>query len=201
MRAAGSVRSATSSWSDATGPSSADILLSHTHWDHIQGLPFFKPLSAPGNRFCIVRRRPGGRGARGDPATADGPDGISRAARARSPRRFRSRRSAKARSRSAGSPSERSAFAIPEPRWAIGWPPPMAGRSSPTSPTTSWATAARYPVGPDWRAPPGAVPRGSRHADPRRDVLGPDHAGALRVGTLDPAPGGRRWRPRPGADD
>jgi phosphoribosyl 1,2-cyclic phosphodiesterase len=24
----------------------ADILLSHTHWDHIQGLPFFKPLSA-----------------------------------------------------------------------------------------------------------------------------------------------------------
>ncbi|MGH7580462.1 MAG: MBL fold metallo-hydrolase [Gemmatimonadales bacterium] len=32
---------------------SADILLSHTHWDHIQGLPFFKPLSAPGNAFCI----------------------------------------------------------------------------------------------------------------------------------------------------
>jgi phosphoribosyl 1,2-cyclic phosphodiesterase len=34
-------------------PISADILLSHTHWDHIQGLPFFKPLSAPGNSFCI----------------------------------------------------------------------------------------------------------------------------------------------------
>jgi phosphoribosyl 1,2-cyclic phosphodiesterase len=32
---------------------SADILLSHTHWDHIQGLPFFKPLSASGNSFCI----------------------------------------------------------------------------------------------------------------------------------------------------
>jgi phosphoribosyl 1,2-cyclic phosphodiesterase len=31
----------------------ADILLSHTHWDHIQGLPFFKPLSARGNRFCV----------------------------------------------------------------------------------------------------------------------------------------------------
>ena len=32
---------------------SADILLSHTHWDHIQGLPFFKPLSGKGNRFCV----------------------------------------------------------------------------------------------------------------------------------------------------
>ncbi len=31
----------------------ADILLSHTHWDHIQGLPFFKPLSGKGNRFRV----------------------------------------------------------------------------------------------------------------------------------------------------
>ena len=36
-----------------TGTLSADILLSHTHWDHIQGLPFFKPLSGSGNRFCV----------------------------------------------------------------------------------------------------------------------------------------------------
>lgn len=28
------------------GQITADILLSHTHWDHIQGLPFFKPLSS-----------------------------------------------------------------------------------------------------------------------------------------------------------
>lgn len=34
-------------------PLAADLLLSHTHWDHIQGLPFFKPLSAAGNNFCI----------------------------------------------------------------------------------------------------------------------------------------------------
>ena len=34
-------------------PITADILISHTHWDHIQGLPFFKPLSAAGNEFCI----------------------------------------------------------------------------------------------------------------------------------------------------
>lgn len=35
------------------GPLSADILLSHTHWDHIQGLPFFKPLSVRGASVCI----------------------------------------------------------------------------------------------------------------------------------------------------
>jgi phosphoribosyl 1,2-cyclic phosphodiesterase len=35
------------------GTIAADILLSHTHWDHIQGLPFFKPLSASGNRFRV----------------------------------------------------------------------------------------------------------------------------------------------------
>lgn len=31
----------------------ADILLSHTHWDHIQGLPFFKPLSSRGTSVYI----------------------------------------------------------------------------------------------------------------------------------------------------
>jgi phosphoribosyl 1,2-cyclic phosphodiesterase len=32
---------------------SADILLSHTHWDHIQGLPFFKPLGIRHNEVTI----------------------------------------------------------------------------------------------------------------------------------------------------
>ena len=31
----------------------ADLLLSHTHWDHIQGLPFFKPLSVRGSRVRV----------------------------------------------------------------------------------------------------------------------------------------------------
>ena len=32
---------------------SATILLSHTHWDHIQGFPFFAPLFIPGNRITV----------------------------------------------------------------------------------------------------------------------------------------------------
>lgn len=37
------------------GPTSVrvDLLLSHTHWDHIQGLPFFKPLADRGNTIRI----------------------------------------------------------------------------------------------------------------------------------------------------
>lgn len=33
----------------AKGGSQISIFLTHTHWDHIQGLPFFKPMYIPGN--------------------------------------------------------------------------------------------------------------------------------------------------------
>jgi phosphoribosyl 1,2-cyclic phosphodiesterase len=34
-------------------PVEGDIFLSHAHWDHIQGIPFFAPLFKPGNRFTV----------------------------------------------------------------------------------------------------------------------------------------------------
>jgi phosphoribosyl 1,2-cyclic phosphodiesterase len=37
----------------AAGPISATILLTHTHWDHIQGFPFFAPLFQPDNHFKV----------------------------------------------------------------------------------------------------------------------------------------------------
>jgi phosphoribosyl 1,2-cyclic phosphodiesterase len=36
-----------------TGVRQADILLTHTHWDHINGFPFFKPAFAEDSRFRI----------------------------------------------------------------------------------------------------------------------------------------------------
>lgn len=39
--------------SSKKGAISATLLLTHTHWDHIQGFPFFAPLFVPGNRFTV----------------------------------------------------------------------------------------------------------------------------------------------------
>jgi phosphoribosyl 1,2-cyclic phosphodiesterase len=43
------------------GAVEAEILLSHTHWDHIQGLPYFKPFFAPGNTVRIWGSKQGAR--------------------------------------------------------------------------------------------------------------------------------------------
>lgn len=34
-------------------PITAHLFISHTHWDHIQGLPFFAPIFIPGNQIKI----------------------------------------------------------------------------------------------------------------------------------------------------
>jgi phosphoribosyl 1,2-cyclic phosphodiesterase len=34
------------------------LFLTHLHWDHIQGLPFFEPAYVPGNRFIILGADP-----------------------------------------------------------------------------------------------------------------------------------------------
>jgi phosphoribosyl 1,2-cyclic phosphodiesterase len=35
------------------GAGEALVFLSHAHWDHIQGFPFFAPVFVPGNRFTV----------------------------------------------------------------------------------------------------------------------------------------------------
>lgn len=39
------------------GKGQASILISHTHWDHVQGLPFFSPLYRAGNQVDIFARQ------------------------------------------------------------------------------------------------------------------------------------------------
>ena len=42
---------------ESVAPCSGHILISHTHWDHIQGIPFFAPLFVPGNEWHIYGPR------------------------------------------------------------------------------------------------------------------------------------------------
>lgn len=42
---------------EAKGPLHGHMLISHTHWDHIQGIPFFAPLFQPGGRWDFYAPR------------------------------------------------------------------------------------------------------------------------------------------------
>lgn len=42
---------------DGSAPERGAVLISHTHWDHIQGFPFFAPLFAPGSEWDVYGPR------------------------------------------------------------------------------------------------------------------------------------------------
>ena len=48
---------------DAAKPLLGNILISHTHWDHIQGIPFFHPLFMGGNEWDTMISWNSGAGA------------------------------------------------------------------------------------------------------------------------------------------
>jgi CheY-like chemotaxis protein len=45
----------------APGPTRGYLLITHTHWDHIQGFPFFAPLFVPGSEWDVYAPRQPGR--------------------------------------------------------------------------------------------------------------------------------------------
>lgn len=51
-------------WLGSGEPIEATLLLSHLHWDHIQGLPFFTPIFVPGTRLTVVGATPSDRSLR-----------------------------------------------------------------------------------------------------------------------------------------
>ncbi len=42
---------------NSSGRITGSILISHTHWDHIQGFPFFAPIMGRNNRFVLVGQK------------------------------------------------------------------------------------------------------------------------------------------------
>ena len=156
-----------------------NILLTHLHLDHIQGLMFFAPASArtPRSRSG-ARPRPRPRWRSGSPATSPLPCPPSRSASCRARSTSGTRPSASGRSARRRSGPRRSPIAA---RPSATGSPTATEQRSPTSPTTSpgWVR----PSSRSSRVDLGLRPRqGRRPADPRlpihrRGVPGPRRLG------------------------
>jgi phosphoribosyl 1,2-cyclic phosphodiesterase len=53
------IRACGAAWEQDGRGGEAEVLLSHVHWDHVQGFPFFAPLHQPGARVRVRGPRPG----------------------------------------------------------------------------------------------------------------------------------------------
>ena len=126
-------------------PFRGSCLLSHLHWDHVQGLPFFGPLQHEASELVVYapaqRRRPHGRrGAVVDDLPADVPDRPRRLPRPdRHPRTGGQVPHRRLRHRERRRPPRRRGARLPgdarQHERRLHQRPPAAARAARTSPT------------------------------------------------------------------
>ena len=128
----------------ARSPYEANVLLTHLHWDHVIGLPFFTPAFRPDARIAVARTAPGRRAARRRVRRGDAPALLPDHARpARCRRRLHRRRQRRVRAQRREGAQPLGAPHRPRariPRRARG------PRRSPTSPTTVRAASPTTPT-------------------------------------------------------
>lgn len=131
-------------------PIAADIFLTHAHWDHIQGIPFFAPIFQSGNQFTIW----------GSKALETSVDRVIREQMApvvfpvsfeELDARIDFREIAE--ERCAGNGYEVTAFAVQHPGGALGYrfTGKSSGRSFVYISDNELSPHEMYRVGPDWR--------------------------------------------------
>ena len=166
-------------------PSRGHLLIAHTHWDHIQGLPFFAPLFVPGNEWDIYAPRGVGESLRETLAGQMQYTYFPVSARAARAPRSATTISSRASSRSATSRDD----ALPEPSGADARLPARGRRRhrglrdrSRAATVAHWPRVTRRHSrgrGPAARG----VPRRRRPRHPRRAVHGERVPGEGRLGT------------------